>query len=84
MESAKKKSKIALGSGTIMIAKMAIIAPTIVRLLNLTIGARNGATNVKILRFCLAKFYFLTIFESIMVSKKSSILLCSALNIGQI
>ena len=54
IESAKKKSKTALGKGTIMIAKIAIIAPTIVRLLNLTIGARNGATNVMILRFCLA------------------------------
>ena len=84
MESARKKSKTALGSGTIMIARMAIMTPTIVSPLNLTMGSKNGATRVRILRFCFAKIYFLIIFANVIVSKKSSILDCSALNIGQI
>ena len=84
MESARKKSKTALGSGTMMTAKITIITPTIVRLLNLTIGSKKGATRVRILRFCFAKIYFFIIFASVIVSKKSSILDCNALNIGQI
>ena len=56
IESAKKKSSTALGSGTMMIARMATMMPTMLRLLNLTIGARNGATRVKILFFCFANF----------------------------
>ena len=84
MESAKKKSKIALGSGTMMMASIAMIAPTMVRLLNLTIGAKNGATKVRIFRFCFAKIYFLIMFESVIVSKKLSTFVCKVLNIGQI
>ena len=39
-----------------MIARMATMIPTMLRLLNLTIGARNGATRVKMLFFCFANF----------------------------
>ena len=55
IESAKKKSKTALGSGTMMMAKIAIITPTMLRLLNFITGAKNGATRVKIVFFCFAK-----------------------------
>ena len=72
MESARKKSKTALGSGTMMTAKITIITPTIVRLLNLTIGSKKGATRVRILCFCFAKIYFFIIFASVIVSKKST------------
>ncbi|OCS26250.1 hypothetical protein CFVB10_05175 [Campylobacter fetus subsp. venerealis cfvB10] len=50
-ESAKKKSSTGLGSGTMIIAKIAIITKTTVRLLAFTNGAKNGATIVNILRF---------------------------------
>lgn len=54
MESAKKKSKTVLGSGTMMIAKIAIMTPTMLRLLNFKIGAKKGATRVRMLFFCFA------------------------------
>ena len=54
MESARKKSKTVLGSGTIMIAKIAIMTPTMLRLLNFKTGAKKGATRVRMLFFCFA------------------------------
>ena len=53
-DNAKKKSKTTLGSGTMIMAKIAMITKTTVKLLAFTNGAKNGATIVKILRF--AKF----------------------------
>ncbi len=41
-----KKSSTALGRGTIIIAKIAIIKKTIVKSFDFTIGSRNGATFV--------------------------------------
>ncbi|WP_236861385.1 hypothetical protein [Campylobacter sp. RM16192] len=54
IESARKKSRIAGGKGTIIIASIATITATIAKPLNLIIGSKKGATSVKILRFCLA------------------------------
>lgn len=54
IDTVKKKSKIPLGSGTIMIASIAIIKATTVKSLALTIGSIYGATNESISRFFFA------------------------------
>ena len=50
MDSAKKKSNTALGNGTMIIAKIATITKTTVKLFAFITGAKNGATIVRILR----------------------------------
>ena len=50
IDKAKKKSSTPLGKGTMIIAKIATMTKTTVRLLAFIIGAKNGATIVRILR----------------------------------
>lgn len=46
-EITRKKSSIALGRGTMIIAKIAMIKITIVKSFDLTIGSKNGAILTK-------------------------------------
>ncbi|BCX79137.1 hypothetical protein LBC_05990 [Campylobacter sp. 19-13652] len=51
IETESKKSSTKDGKGTMITASMAIMTPTILRLLNLSIGAMYGATRVSIVSF---------------------------------
>jgi hypothetical protein len=75
-EMVRKKSSTELGSGTMIIAKIDIISATTVKSLARKIGSIYGTIRARILCLDLANqhLYSLRISLSVMVSKKSSIL----------